>query len=30
MSKFELIDGEKERQFYKDVHDILENARNST
>lgn len=30
MSKFELIDGEEERQFYKDVHDILDNARNAT
>lgn len=29
MTKFELIDGEEERQFYKDVHDILENARNT-
>lgn len=29
MTKFELIDGEEECQFYKDVHDILENARNT-
>lgn len=29
MAEFELIDGEDERQFYKDVHDILENARNN-
>lgn len=29
MTKFELIDGEEERQFYKDVRDILENARNN-
>ena len=27
MAEFELIDGEEERRFYKDVHDILENAR---
>lgn len=27
MAGFELIDGEEERQFYKDVWDILENAR---
>ena len=30
MTKFELIDGEEERQFYKDVRDILENARSNT
>lgn len=30
MTKFELIDGEEERQFYKDVRDILENARSKT
>ena len=29
MAKFELIDGEEERQFYKDVRDILENARSN-
>ena len=29
MIKFELIDGEEERQFYKDVRDILENARSN-
>lgn len=29
MTKFELIDGEEERQFYKDVRDILENARSN-
>lgn len=29
MTKFDLIDGEEERQFYKDIHDILENARNT-
>ena len=29
MGEFELIDGEEERQFYKDVHDILENARSN-
>ncbi len=29
MAKFDLIDGEEERQFYKDIHDILENARNN-
>lgn len=29
MTKFKLIDGEEERQFYKDVHDILENARSN-
>ncbi len=29
MTKFDLIDGEEERQFYKDIHDILENARNN-
>lgn len=30
MTKLELIDGEEECQFYKDVHDILDNARNAT
>lgn len=29
MTKFELIDGDEERQFYKDVRDILENARSN-
>lgn len=29
MIKFELFDGEEERQFYKDVRDILENARSN-
>lgn len=29
MARFELIDGEEERQFYKDARDILENARNN-
>ena len=29
MAGFELIDGEEERQFYKDVRDILENARSN-
>ena len=29
MTKFELIDGEEERQFYRDVRDILENARSN-
>ena len=29
MAKFELIDGEEERQFYKDVRDILETARSN-
>lgn len=29
MAKFELIDGEEERQFYKDVRDILENAKSN-
>lgn len=29
MVKLDLIDGEEERQFYKDIHDILENARNN-
>lgn len=29
MTEFELIDGEEERQFYKDVRDILENARSN-
>lgn len=29
MAEFELIDGEEERQFYKDIHDILENAKNT-
>ena len=29
MTKFELIDGEEERQFYKDVRDILETARSN-
>lgn len=29
MAKLDLIDGEEERQFYKDIHDILENARNN-
>ena len=29
MTKFELIDGEEERQFYKDVRDILESARSN-
>lgn len=29
MAEFELIDGEEERRFYKDVHDILENARSN-
>ncbi len=29
MGGFELIDGEEERQFYKDVHEILESARNN-
>ena len=27
MADFELIDGEEECQFYKDVYEILENAR---
>ena len=29
MAGFELVDGEEERQFYKDVRDILENARSN-
>lgn len=29
MTKFELIDGDEERQFYKDVRDILESARSN-
>ncbi len=29
MAGLELIDGEEERQFYKDVRDILENARSN-
>ena len=29
MGEIELIDGEEERQFYRDVQDILENARSN-
>ena len=29
MAGFELIDGEEERQFCKEVRDILENARSN-
>lgn len=29
MAEIELVDGEEERRFYKDVHDILENARSN-
>lgn len=28
MSKMDLIDNEEERQFYKDMHEILEHAQN--
>ena len=29
MGEIELIDGEEERQFYRDVQNILENARSN-
>lgn len=29
MSKFKLVDGKEKCQFYKEVRDILENARNN-
>ncbi len=29
MLKFDLIDGEEEHKFYKDIYDILENIRNN-
>ena len=28
MSKLDLIDSEEERQFYRDIHEILEHAKN--